>query len=86
MIMKLHTLTPHESRMCLIDFGVKRSTVKVMAHGYLKWSTEIMVVDLNLLGSVGDLYCFSNTFSMLLNVAPICCPSCYNSPFGNGSN
>ena len=156
MIMKLHTLTPHESRMCPIDFGVKRSRVKVMAHGYLKmvhrnngcrfefvgvgggpvllqqyfqyaficcpymlpllfengfrtitdsvinlwswnfihllpmsqgcallilgskgqrsrswrmviwkWSTEIMVADLNLLGSVGDLYCFSNTFSML---------------------
>ena len=36
MIMKLHTLTPHVSRMCPIDFGVKRSTVKVMAHGYLK--------------------------------------------------
>ena len=36
MIMKLRTLTPHESRMCPIDFGVKRSTVKVMAHGYLK--------------------------------------------------
>ena len=36
MIMKLQTLTPHESRMCPIDFGVKRSTVKVMAHGYLK--------------------------------------------------
>ena len=36
MIMKLHTLAPHESRMCPIDFGVKRSTVKVMAHGYLK--------------------------------------------------
>ena len=36
MIMKLHTLTPHESTMCPIDFGVKRSTVKVMAHGYLK--------------------------------------------------
>ena len=33
-----------------------------------------MVADLNLLGSVGDLYCFSNTFSMLLYVAPICCP------------
>ena len=36
MIMKLHTLTPHESRMCPIDFEVKRSKVKVMAHGYLK--------------------------------------------------
>ena len=32
---------------------------------------------MNLLGSVGDLYCFSNTFSMLLYVAPICCPSCF---------
>ena len=30
MIMKLHTLAPHESRMCPIDFGVKRSKVKVM--------------------------------------------------------
>ena len=36
-----------------------------------------MVADLNLLGSVGDLYCISNTFSMLLYVAPICCPSCF---------
>ena len=36
MIMKLHTLTHHESRMCPIDFEVKRSKVKVMAHGYLK--------------------------------------------------
>ena len=36
MIMKLHTLTHHESRMGPIDFEVKRSKVKVMAHGYLK--------------------------------------------------
>ena len=36
MIMKLHTLTHHESRMRPIDFEVKRSKVKVMAHGYLK--------------------------------------------------
>ena len=36
MIMKLHTLAPHESRMRPIDFEVKRSKVKVMAHGYLK--------------------------------------------------
>ena len=28
--------------------------------------TEIMVAGLNLLGSVGDLYCFSNTLSMLV--------------------
>ena len=34
MIMKLHTLTHHESRMRPIDFEVKRSKVKVMAHGY----------------------------------------------------
>ena len=27
--MKLHTQTPHESRMYRIDFGVKRSKVKV---------------------------------------------------------
>ena len=36
MIMKLHTLTHHESRMSPIDFEVKRSKVKVMVHGYLK--------------------------------------------------
>ena len=74
MIMKLHTLTHHESRMRPIDFEVKRSRSWRMV--IWKWSTEIMVADLNLLGSVGDLYCFSNTFSMLLYVAPICCPSC----------
>ena len=78
MIMKLHTLTPHESRMCPIDFGVKRSRSRSWRMVIWKWSTEIMVADLNLLGSVGDLYCFSNTFSMLLYVAPICCPSCFS--------
>ena len=36
MIMKLHTLTHHESRMCPIDFGVKRSKVKVMDYRCLK--------------------------------------------------
>ena len=36
MIMKIHTLTHHESRMRPIDLEVKRSKVKVMAHGYLK--------------------------------------------------
>ena len=36
MIMKLHTLTHHESRMRPIDFEVKRSKVKVMAHGYFE--------------------------------------------------
>ena len=54
---------------------------KVNGQGHGAWLFEngppkIMVADLNLLGSVGDLYCFSNTFSMLLYVAPICCPSC----------
>ena len=34
--MKLHTLTHHESRMRPIDFEVKRSKVKVMAHGYFE--------------------------------------------------
>ena len=32
MIMKLHTLTPNESRMGPINFELKRSKVKVMAH------------------------------------------------------
>ena len=36
MIMKLHTLAPNESRMCPIDFGVKRSKVKVMDYRCLK--------------------------------------------------
>ena len=122
MIMKLHTLTHHESRMRPIDFEVKGqghgawlfengfrtitdSVINLWWWNFIhllpmsqgcallilgskgqrsrswrmviwKWSTEIMVADLNLLGSVGDLYCFSNTFSMLLYVAPICCPSC----------
>ena len=31
-IMKLHTKTPNELRMCPIDFGVKRSKVKVTMH------------------------------------------------------
>ena len=31
-VMKLHTLTPHESRMHPIDFEVKRLKVKVMEH------------------------------------------------------
>ena len=32
MIMKLHALVPHESRMCPFDFRVKKSKVKVMGH------------------------------------------------------
>ena len=29
-----------------------------------------MVADLNLLGTVGDLYCFSNTLSITLGIRP----------------
>ena len=35
-IMKLHMQTPHEARMCPIDFEVKRSKVKVTMHNYWK--------------------------------------------------
>ena len=31
-IMKLHTQTPHESRMCANDIWVKRSKIKVTMH------------------------------------------------------
>ena len=34
-IMKLHTQTPHESRMCSIDFGVERSRSQCI--DYRKW-------------------------------------------------
>ena len=33
---------------------------------FIKKCTEIMVANWNLLGSVGDLYCFSNTHSILV--------------------
>ena len=35
-IMKLHMQTPHEARMCPIDFEAKRSKVKVTMHKLLK--------------------------------------------------
>ena len=35
-IMKLHMQTPHEARMCPIDFEVKRTKVKVTMHKLLK--------------------------------------------------
>ena len=35
-IMNLHMQTPHEARMCPIDFEVKRSKVKVTMHKLLK--------------------------------------------------
>ena len=34
--MKLHMQTPHESRMCPLNFEVKRSKVKVTMHKLLK--------------------------------------------------
>ena len=36
-IMKLHMQTPHESRMCPIDFEVKRSKVKVTMEILISW-------------------------------------------------
>ena len=70
-------LLPMSQRCALLILGSKGQRSRSWRMVIWKWSTEIMVADLNLLGSVGDLYCFSNTFSMLLYVAPICCPSCF---------
>ena len=39
-IMKLHTQTPHESRMSSINFGVKRAKIKVTIH----WCLEMILV------------------------------------------
>ena len=36
---------------------------------FIKKCTEIMVANWNLLGSVGDLYCFSNTHSILVFIS-----------------
>ena len=69
----IHLLTMSQGCALLI-LGSKGQRSRSWRMVIWKWSTEIMVADLNLLGSVGDLYCFSNTFSMLLYVAPICCP------------
>ena len=69
-------LLPMSQGCALLILGSKGQRSRSWRMVIWKWSTEIMVADLNLLGSVGDLYCFSNTFSMLLYVAPICCPSC----------
>ena len=70
MIMKLHTLTPHESRMCPIDFGVKRSTVKVMAHGYLKMVHRNNGCRFELVGVGGGPVLLQQYFQY----AFICCP------------
>ena len=69
-------LLPMSQGCALLILGSKGQRLRSWRMVIWKWSTEIMVADLNLLGSLGDLYCFSNTFSMLLCVAPICCPSC----------
>ena len=69
-------LLPMSQGCALLILGSKGQRSRSWRMVIWKWSTEIMVADLNLLGSVGDLYCFSNTFSMFLYVAPICCPSC----------
>ena len=69
-------LLPMSQGCALLILGSKGQRSRSWRMVIWKWSTEIMVADFNLLGSVGDLYCFSNTFSMLLYVAPICCPSC----------
>ena len=45
-IMKLHMQTPHESRMCPIDFEVKRSKVKVTMHKLLKMVSGAQLLSL----------------------------------------
>ena len=64
-------LLPMSQGCALLILGSKGQRSRSWRMVIWKWSTEIMVADLNLLGSVGDLYCFSNTFSMLLYVAPL---------------
>ena len=39
--MKLHTLAPHESRMCPIDLGFKRTKIKVIGHSWLKMVSRL---------------------------------------------
>ena len=80
MIMKLHTLTPHESRMCPIDFGVKRSTVKVMAHGYLKMVHRNNGCRFEFVGVGGGPVLLQQYFQY----AFICCPYMLPLLFENG--
>ena len=80
MIMKLHTLTPHESRMCPIDFGVKRSTVKVMAHGYLKMVHRNNGCRFEFVGVGGGPVLLQQYFQY----AFICCPYMLPLLFVNG--
>ena len=80
MIMKLHTLTPRESRMCPIDFGVKRSTVKVMAHGYLKMVHRNNGCRFEFVGVGGGPVLLQQYFQYAL----ICCPYMLPLLFENG--
>ena len=80
MIMKLHTLAPHESRMCPIDFGVKRSTVKVMAHGYLKMVHRNNGCRFEFVGVGGGPVLLQQYFQY----AFICCPYMLPLLFENG--
>ena len=43
----------------------------LMSYCIFKECREIMVADLNMLGLVGDLYCFSNTLSMLVDLVTL---------------
>ena len=60
---------------CLICFHIYISNNELKTHFiegaifylfFIKKCAEIVAADLKLLGSVGDLYCFSNTYSMLV--------------------
>ena len=92
MIMKLHTLTHHESRMRPYWFWGQK--VKGQGHGAMviwKWfpddnwlCNQPMIMKLHTLtpheicwGRWGTCIASAILFSMLLYVAPICCPSCY---------
>ena len=77
MIMKLHTLTHHESRMCPIDFGVKRSTVKVMAHGYLKMVHRNNGCRFEFVGVGGGPVLLQQYFQYAFICCPYMLPPCF---------
>ena len=83
MIMKLHTLTPHESRMCPIDFGVKRSTVKVMAHGYLKMVHRNNGCRFEFVGVGGGPVLLQQYFQYAFICCPYMLPPCFNFSVNN---
>ena len=59
---------PYEELQIKFDFrhGWPTFSWVIALCSLIKMCTKIMVAHLNLLGSVGDLYCFSNTLSMLV--------------------